>query len=437
MKREERKAKKVLVIDDDGMATDLIATTLLQRGYEVTVAATAEEGVAAARDSMPDLIFLSLLLPGSNGLKVGKALHGMQGLERVPMVMLISYAGELDPKYMTTIGVVGVLVKPLDAADVIGAAQRILGPAPSAGVMEEIAPVEEGEEVEPLADEGLGEDRLAETGVRFSGRPDRVSEEREWADMQEDSVAGAGEDKEYYTYELEAGDREPSVDRPPQDEAAPDEQYGGATEVFAGEEAQSGSDRMRKVLKGVAAAAVICGAVIGGLQVKKHFFPAVKGPVQRAPEPAKPQQVPVEIKDNMPEVGKKGPSGPGKESAGAPVDMAPEQEPAKARPQTQEKKAAAVERPHKTEKAPAAAKPGISVQVGVFVDERNAAALAEQLKNKGFDAFVLKDEGARMKGGKVAHRVLVGRFDDRKRAAVQATALEKEGIKSIIFSPAK
>jgi hypothetical protein len=69
-----------------------------------------------------------------------------------------------------------------------------------------------------------------------------------------------------------------------------------------------------------------------------------------------------------------------------------------------------------------------SVQLGAFRIEKNALALAEKLKKRGYDAFILN------KPGDVLHRVLVGRFGSRQEAAVQAkVVLQKEGMKSIIF----
>jgi hypothetical protein len=69
-----------------------------------------------------------------------------------------------------------------------------------------------------------------------------------------------------------------------------------------------------------------------------------------------------------------------------------------------------------------------AVQVGAFRNQKNAAALVEKLKKRGYDAFIWDETGQAL------HRVLVGRFGSRQKAAVQAkVVLQKEGMKSIIF----
>jgi cell division septation protein DedD len=73
-----------------------------------------------------------------------------------------------------------------------------------------------------------------------------------------------------------------------------------------------------------------------------------------------------------------------------------------------------------------------SVQVGSFANEKNAASLVKKLKNKGYDAFIKKDL---VDGKLIFHRVLIGKFDIKKKALEHSRLiLQKEGIKSIIYN---
>ncbi|MDH4232285.1 MAG: response regulator, partial [Nitrospirota bacterium] len=119
--------KKVLVIDDDQSVCDAFARTLSDRGYEVYTETRYPQGVKKAEEILPDLVFVSLLLNTTNGLKVSKEIHALDKLRKVPVVMLTSYKGELDPKYTVTIGVVDVLVKPPRENDIILKTAAILG----------------------------------------------------------------------------------------------------------------------------------------------------------------------------------------------------------------------------------------------------------------------------------------------------------------------
>ena len=61
---------KILAIDDDPKAVELVATALEPEGFHVLRAYNGETGVALAETERPDLIILDLLMPGMNGFEV-------------------------------------------------------------------------------------------------------------------------------------------------------------------------------------------------------------------------------------------------------------------------------------------------------------------------------------------------------------------------------
>ncbi len=65
----------ILVIDDEAQMRKLLDITLLTNGYQVTLAATAEEGLILAANHPPDLILLDLGLPDKSGQEVLKSLR--------------------------------------------------------------------------------------------------------------------------------------------------------------------------------------------------------------------------------------------------------------------------------------------------------------------------------------------------------------------------
>jgi len=106
-----------------------------------------------------------------------------------------------------------------------------------------------------------------------------------------------------------------------------------------------------------------------------------------------------------------------------------------ASPSPATKELSASSSPAASTSAPAAKQAGkaiYSVQLGVFKNENNAAALAKQFKGKGYDAFVMAGT-ARDKG--TLYRVLIGRFEDKgKSAKLAAEIKKKENITPIVFS---
>ncbi len=85
-------AHKILVIDDDASLRRVLEYNLQEEGYEVTVAATGEEGLRRFEDNCPDLVITDMKMPGMDGLQVFKAIRA-----RSPetMVIIITAFGEV------------------------------------------------------------------------------------------------------------------------------------------------------------------------------------------------------------------------------------------------------------------------------------------------------------------------------------------------------
>jgi len=81
---------KVLAIDDDLIALELIAAVLEPAGYTVVTARTGEEGVALARSELPEVILLDLVMPEVDGFTVVEQLKGSPATASIPIVVLTS-----------------------------------------------------------------------------------------------------------------------------------------------------------------------------------------------------------------------------------------------------------------------------------------------------------------------------------------------------------
>jgi DNA-binding NtrC family response regulator len=78
---------KVLIIDDEHMIRWSVAQTLRAAGHEVALAGTAAEGLALFREFRPDVVFLDVRLPDSNGLTVLQSVKVDQGRDTAVVVM--------------------------------------------------------------------------------------------------------------------------------------------------------------------------------------------------------------------------------------------------------------------------------------------------------------------------------------------------------------
>ena len=78
---------RVLVIDDDFSARDIVRRVLTREQFEVFTAATGPAGITAAQEQQPDVIVLDVLMPGMDGWQVMQALRDDPATVHIPIVM--------------------------------------------------------------------------------------------------------------------------------------------------------------------------------------------------------------------------------------------------------------------------------------------------------------------------------------------------------------
>ncbi len=79
---------RVLVIDDELVARDLVANALRPEGFEVVTAASGREGLALARERQPDLVICDLIMPEMDGFEVVNRLAESDMPKDVPILIL-------------------------------------------------------------------------------------------------------------------------------------------------------------------------------------------------------------------------------------------------------------------------------------------------------------------------------------------------------------
>ena len=104
--------ESILVVEDEDDIAELIRYNLESEKFNVTVAATGEKGVEAARRNKPDLVLLDLMLPGMNGLEVCRALKGDRLTADVPIMMVTARGEETDIVTGLELGAEDYVTKP-------------------------------------------------------------------------------------------------------------------------------------------------------------------------------------------------------------------------------------------------------------------------------------------------------------------------------------
>ncbi len=86
----------VLVVEDDPALSGVLQYNLRHAGYEVIVAADGLEACRQARQNLPDVVVLDLMIPGIDGLEVCRRLRAADETRAIPVIMLTARGAEND-----------------------------------------------------------------------------------------------------------------------------------------------------------------------------------------------------------------------------------------------------------------------------------------------------------------------------------------------------
>ena len=111
-------AARVLVVDDNADAADMLAELLGIDGLHVKVAYNGASALATAAQFQPSFVFLDIGLPDMSGYQVASALRQLPGLAEVFIIALTGYGQERDRELARESGFDEHIVKPIDYAKI-------------------------------------------------------------------------------------------------------------------------------------------------------------------------------------------------------------------------------------------------------------------------------------------------------------------------------
>lgn len=104
---------KILIVDDSPTEVHVIQTILQKNGHEVVVAVTGEECVVTAKDEMPDLVLMDVVMPGINGFQATRQLSQQAETANIPVIIVTSKDQETDKVWAMRQGAKDYIVKPV------------------------------------------------------------------------------------------------------------------------------------------------------------------------------------------------------------------------------------------------------------------------------------------------------------------------------------
>ncbi len=117
---------KILVVDDEPDALEVLEFNLKNAGYEVSTADDGEAALKKARQLLPDLILLDLMLPEVDGLEVCKLLRRDPATSGIPIIMVTAKAAEIDRVVGLELGADDYVTKPFSPRELVLRVRNLL-----------------------------------------------------------------------------------------------------------------------------------------------------------------------------------------------------------------------------------------------------------------------------------------------------------------------
>ena len=118
---------KILFIDDNPDARDLIALLLRRVGYEAIPSSDGESGLEAAHREKPDLILLDIVLPDTDGYQVLEALRASTETRGIPVILISGIAQSREKAKALRAGAESYLERPFHPQELLDQIKDVLG----------------------------------------------------------------------------------------------------------------------------------------------------------------------------------------------------------------------------------------------------------------------------------------------------------------------
>jgi DNA-binding response OmpR family regulator len=116
----------VLVVDDDPVILKLLEVNFEMEGFTVVRASDGVEGLERARQVLPDIVVLDVMMPRMTGHEVATALRADPTTASIPIIFVTARAQSGDVERGMELGVDDYVTKPFDPLDLIARVNVVL-----------------------------------------------------------------------------------------------------------------------------------------------------------------------------------------------------------------------------------------------------------------------------------------------------------------------
>ena len=118
--------KKILIVDDEQDIVESLKFVLETSGYTCYTAFNGEDGLKLAKELVPDLIILDVMMPKINGYKISRLLKYDAKYKNIPILMVTARSQEEDKLIGEETGADEYITKPFELDEVVKKVEQYL-----------------------------------------------------------------------------------------------------------------------------------------------------------------------------------------------------------------------------------------------------------------------------------------------------------------------
>ena len=111
---KEKRARRVLLVDDEAGFAELLRDLLEMDNYEVQIANDGQEGLDKLQSFTPDAIISDIVMPRLSGFEMFKQVKANPDTSKIPFLFITGFQDDRVLAEARKIGVFGILKKPID-----------------------------------------------------------------------------------------------------------------------------------------------------------------------------------------------------------------------------------------------------------------------------------------------------------------------------------
>ncbi len=118
--------QKILIVDDDAAIVVAVQFLLEQHGFQIKVAWSGEEALAAIEKEPPDLILLDIMLPVKDGFEVCQRVRENNDWKDIRILFVTALGYDATAAKGMALGADGFIAKPFANADLVAKIKGLL-----------------------------------------------------------------------------------------------------------------------------------------------------------------------------------------------------------------------------------------------------------------------------------------------------------------------